>query len=386
MYLRVNSNLDMASNTPCEDEHTEAILPVPTGAWSFFTILDGHSGGETSKWLSKNLIPAVVGALADFYSSLRKDDPHACPSEEALEKNVKDTFLRLDDDIVNDAVQQAFAAESKESAVKLLAPAYAGSCALLAFYESESHLLRVAITGDSRAVLGRRILDEKGNTRYKVLLLSTEQDGHNVAEEYRLHAEHLGEIVVKNGRVLGMGISRAFGDAPYKWTLDIQAKLKKLYLGRSIRPHVKTPPYLTAEPELTTTKIQPGDFLILASDGLWESLSSEDAVGLVGWWLNKQQDGTAKLPPDLPVITDPDVPESHSARYGQWGAKKRFIKVDSNVATHLIRNALGGSDEDLSAALLSLGSARSRVYRSVLLVFPSLYLNFMQIGMISLRR
>ncbi|EIN07900.1 protein serine/threonine phosphatase 2C [Punctularia strigosozonata HHB-11173 SS5] len=353
----------LASNQPCEDEHTEVQLPVPSGIWSFFAVMDGHSGGETSKWLRENLIPAVAGALADLYGAVSRQCSYVSLPEADIEKNIKATFLRLDDDIVNDAVERALASESKEAAVQLLAPAYAGSCALLAFYESDSRILRVAITGDSRAILGRRVQDANGRTRYEVRLLSTEQDGHNVAEEYRLNAEHLGEVVVKNGRVLSMGPSRAFGDARYKWGRDVQARLKRTYLGRSIFPDVKTPPYLTAEPELTMTKIKPGDFMIMASDGLWESLSSEDAVGLVGWWLEGKHDTSTKEPKHLPVVADEESLEGPSVRYRQWNTKQRFVNVDSNAATHLIRNALGGSDQDLLAALLSMGSARSRVYR-----------------------
>ena len=41
-------------------------------------------------------------------------------------------------------------------------------------------------------------------------------------------------------------------------------------------------PALTPQPELTQHKLTPEDeFLVLASDGLWDKLSSEEAVGLV---------------------------------------------------------------------------------------------------------
>lgn len=41
-------------------------------------------------------------------------------------------------------------------AMSQLAPAYSGSCAIVSYYHSESRVLKVACTGDSRAVLGRR--------------------------------------------------------------------------------------------------------------------------------------------------------------------------------------------------------------------------------------
>ncbi|KAH9939437.1 phosphatase 2C-like domain-containing protein [Amylocystis lapponica] len=356
--------VQFASNNPTEDDHAESLVPTPSGHWAFFSVLDGHSGWETSAWLRENLIPAVCGALADLYSKLKDLDPAApSPAAPEIDRTIQHTFLRLDDDIVHSAVEKVFSSTSRLAAINLLAPAYAGSCALLAFYDSDTRLLRVALTGDSRAVLGRRTTDKNGNFIYEAHVLSVEQDGHNVAEEYRLNAHHPGEAVVVNGRVLGMGPSRAFGDARYKWNRDIQERLKRSYLGRTPLAHVKTPPYLTAEPEVTTWEVKPGDFLILGTDGLWECLSSEEAVGLVGLW--KDRDGTpntsdsALAPRDLPVNMEN---EDDSIRYRQWGVEKRFVNHDRNAATHLVRNALGGAEVDLTAALLSMRAPRSRTY------------------------
>merc|ERR1711977_238654 len=45
-------------------------------------------------------------------------------------------------------------------------------------------------------------------------------------------------------------------------------------------------------------------------------------------------------------------------RQQQWGVKggemERFVVEDKNVATHLVRNALGGKDKDMVCALLTL--------------------------------
>ncbi|EED80081.1 predicted protein [Postia placenta Mad-698-R] len=362
------------SNNPIEDDHAEAILPVPSGFWSFFAVLDGHSGWETSAWLRENLIPATSGALADIYQAHRPPAPSDAlplPASVEIDQSIKDTFKRLDDDIVHRAVEQVFAAGTRTAAARLLAPAYAGSCALLAFYDSHTRVLRAALAGDSRAVLGRRTVDARGRPAYAVHVLTVEQDGHNPAEEYRLNAQHPGEAVVVNGRVLGMGPSRAFGDALFKWTRDVQWKLKQSFLGRTPRANVKTPPYLTAEPEVTSFEVEPGDFLILATDGLWECLSSREAVGLVGLWLESQKgplpqsDTSSVMPKDLPVLIedDEDAPvEESTVRHRQWGAEKRFANADGNAATHLLRNALGGADQDLTAAILSLRSPRSRTF------------------------
>ncbi|KIJ25277.1 hypothetical protein M422DRAFT_193666, partial [Sphaerobolus stellatus SS14] len=176
-----------------------------------------------------------------------------------------------------------------------------------------------------------------------------------------VEAEHPGEEVVKNGRTMGFAPSRVFGDARYKWSREVQTRLKKDFLGRSVLDSVKTPPYFTAEPVVTKVDgIKEGDFLILASDGLPECLSDHEAVGLVGKWINKPELSTAQGDPRSAADK---AREDATPRHGQWNTEKKFITIDSNAATHLIRNCLGGGDQDLLKAILSIQSPRARIYR-----------------------
>jgi pyruvate dehydrogenase phosphatase len=380
----------LGSNDPNEDDHATAILPHAKGTWSLFAVLDGHSGWETSAWLREKMIPAVADSLTDLYtkhhtlngsilstawtlfggSGKGKNDGDAfTPPGKSIEGIIKDTFTRLDHEIVHQVVDRVFSTASKNAGINLLAPSYSGSCALLGFYDSHTRLLRIAVTGDSRAILGRRTIDENGNIKYAVHVLSVDQDGNNPLEIERLNksAEHPDEEVIKNGRVLGMGPSRAFGDARWKWPLATQERLHKEYLGRSIRPDVKTPPYLTAEPVVTTTKVEKGDFLIMATDGLWECLQNEEAVGLVGAWLDRDSN-QRQLEASEGVLERTALPvalpeRDTTVRYRQWASKKAFVNIDRNVATHLARNALGGADTDLVSALLSMRAPRARTYR-----------------------
>lgn len=344
-------------------------------------IYDGHNGPYTSAFLMDMLPAALVGALSDLFSKrevqLRESrelgsEPVTRPTGEEIDQTIKETFLRVDDDIVNWNVDRAFSSQTKEAALKFLQLAQAGSCALLAFWEEETRLLRVALTGDSRAVLGRRTKDERGRDTYEVHVLSVDQNASNPAEEARMNAEHPDEKVIENGRILGWGISRAFGDAAMKWSRDLQARIHSQYLGDSPWTDVKTPPYFTAEPEITTTEVQHGDFLVMASDGLWDCLTNEEVVGLVGVWLEKNSmpsNGRLSFPADgvvepesLPVTLTED---QRTPVYRWWRAKKRFLNVDDNVATHLVRNALGGADTELTSMLLSLNPSRSRRFRFV---------------------
>lgn len=304
------------------------------------------------------------------------------PTSEAIDAAIKKGFLNLDHEIVNESVDKVLKSNSRRMAAELLAPALSGSCALLSFYDSVSKDLKVAVAGDSRAVLGR--LGPGG--KWTATPLSEDLTGGTPSEVKRLREEHPGEpYVTRNGRILGgLEPSRAFGDAVYKWTKDVQNKIKGQYFGRTPSPHLKTPPYVTAEPVITTTKIDPskGDFVVMATDGLWEMLSNEEVVGLVAQWLDQQKSDSGSKAwlqswfsfggqKQFPVETANNAEGEGQRRpirqqqYGLSEGTSRFVYEDKNVATHIVRNAMGGKDHDMLCALLTLPSPYSRRYRYV---------------------
>ncbi|KAF2004914.1 protein serine/threonine phosphatase 2C [Amniculicola lignicola CBS 123094] len=387
------------SNFPIEDDHAEKIIEVPSnlavtesGAapsdWMFWGVFDGHSGWVTSAKLRQTLISFVARELNATYKAALEDPALHFPSSAAIDQAIKTGFLRLDHEIVHDSVAKVKKAQSKAAAAELLAPALSGSCALLSFYDSKSKLLRVACTGDSRAILGRR----GPNGKWTATQLSEDQTGSTESEVERLRREHPGEPnVVRNGRILGgLEPSRAFGDAYYKWTMTTIKELKESYFARTPRDYFKSPPYVTAEPVVTTTKVEPekGDFVVMATDGLWEMLTNEEVVGLVGQWIDAQGgvDGqnaqtsswlkswfSSEKPLPIEQHGGPDkTGQKAPIRQRQWGMKgptsDRFVIEDKNAATHLIRNALGGKDQDQLSALLTLPSPFSRRYRDDLTV------------------
>ncbi|KAK0654675.1 (Pyruvate dehydrogenase (acetyl-transferring))-phosphatase 1 [Lasiodiplodia hormozganensis] len=392
--------VQIPSNDPIEDDHAEKIIEVPQSVastddgssnsdWMFWGVFDGHSGWITSAKLRNSLISFVARELNATYKSALADPSVKLPTAESIDKAIKTGFLRLDHEIVHESVQKVMKAQSKRVAAELLAPALAGSCGLLSFYDSNSKLLRVACTGDSRAVLGRR----GSNGKWTATPLSVDQTGGTEEEAARLRREHPGEPdVTRNGRILGgLEPSRAFGDAVYKWSIETQRKIKEFYFGRSSPALLKTPPYVTAEPVVTTTKVQPekGDFVVMATDGLWEMLTNEEVVGLVGQWLESQAEGKngqsntnawlkswfsqqKGLPIEKDGLQQDMSGQRAPIRQRQWGVKgsetERFIVEDKNAATHLVRNALGGKNQDQLCALLTLPSPFSRRYRDDLTV------------------
>jgi protein phosphatase 2C family protein 2/3 len=61
-----------------------------------------------------------------------------------------------------------------------------------------------------------------------------------------------------------------------------------LAMARSIGDHAVSAVGVIAEPVVTKHKIAPNDeFLILASDGVWEFISSQEAVDIVGEHLDR---------------------------------------------------------------------------------------------------
>ncbi len=374
----------------------------PESAVEAADVLD-TSGWTTSAKLRQVLIGFVARELNATYKAALADPALTLPRPEAIDAAIKKGFVRLDHEIIHESVEKVIKADSKRVAAELLAPALSGSCALLSFYDSQSKTLRVACTGDSRAVLGRR----NAHGKWTATPLSVDQTGSNEEEAARLRHEHPGEAnVVRDGRVLGgLEPTRAFGDSFYKWTREVQQRIKGSFFGRTPSQLLQTPPYVTAEPVVTTTKVDPsqGDFVVMATDGLWEMLSNEQVVGLVGQWLEAQGEqehgasGVSKSWLDswfktnrksktLPVEKEDDGitngkknGQKKPVRQQQWGLNgnddddSRFVVEDKNVATHLVRNALGGRNRDLVCALLTLPSPYSRRYRYVIIVLILLF-------------
>ncbi|MBA0665231.1 hypothetical protein Goklo_005121, partial [Gossypium klotzschianum] len=154
-----------------------------------------------------------------------------------------------------------------------------GSCCLVGIVCSG--MLYIANAGDSRVVLGR--LDNTYK-EVKAVPLSSEHNAsvESVREELRsLHPNDPQIVVLKHTvwRVKGIiQISRSIGDAYLK-----SAEFNRDPLLPKFRvPEPFDKPILSAEPETLVQKLDPEDqFLIFASDGLWEHLSSQEAVDIV---------------------------------------------------------------------------------------------------------
>ncbi|KAF2221557.1 phosphatase 2C-like domain-containing protein [Elsinoe ampelina] len=349
------------SNSPCEDRYTHGLFSSPWNnaeCWYTWGVFDGHSGWQTAELLKQQLTPVVRQHLG----RVKMEGVDGTPRVNDIQRAIMDGFIQLDNLIFDTAREARDSQNPLQDTIKCLAPAFAGSCALLSLFDAKTRMLHVACTGDSRAVLGRRIADSK----WEAVALSADQNGRNQDEMTRIQREHPGEdAIARDGRMLGLAVSRAFGDSRWKLPLDMQREYQRRFYGPSPltpRYDIRTPPYLTAEPVVTSITIEHDrpSFLIMASDGMWDTLSNEQAVELVGKWIDAR-DGRAAV----------QAPQNYGKfDFGQFwkGVSWRFIPArttvrDDNAAVHLVRNALGGNHSELLHGRLAFDAPLSRKVR-----------------------
>ncbi|KAI4345424.1 hypothetical protein L6164_012550 [Bauhinia variegata] len=151
-----------------------------------------------------------------------------------------------------------------------------GSCVLLVLLHG--NYLYTLNLGDSRAVLATSSTGD-GNERLKAIQLTESHTVENEAERARLLAEHPDDpMTIVAGKVKGkLKVTRAFGVGYLK-----KKNLNDALMGILRVQDLKSPPYISTEPSLNVHKISNSDqFVIEASDGLFDFFSNDEAVKLV---------------------------------------------------------------------------------------------------------
>ena len=350
----VNCRADGAqlpSNSPCEDRFNRAkkITLWDNKEWIAATVFDGHNGWQTAEYLQKELLTHVQRSLRELKPESR--------SEPDIQLAVKKAFIDLDQSIIKNYIDNGenihLALEEK---VRYMQIAMSGSCALLSLYDPTTSQLYTACTGDSRAILGRKNL----NGTWAVEALSKDQRGDHEEEMTRIQEEHPSEEdVTKDGKVLGLACTRAFGDSQWKLPYEVQFELGKRFCSHGPMDKCKTPPYLTAEPVITVVKITEPSFTILATDGFWDKCENEEALDLVVKWItgNCQPREEAKYAPGF------DYLERWNGFDTRYLEERATLEDRDNVAVHLLRNACGGDHREFLAGNLAFQPPYSRLVR-----------------------
>ncbi|KAK8683637.1 hypothetical protein V6N13_039691 [Hibiscus sabdariffa] len=199
-----------------EDRFSASVELQGDSKQAFFGVFDGHGGAKAAEFAAQKLEKNIL------------DEVFRIKDETTVEEAVKEGYLKTDADF------------SKEDAA-------GGTCCVTALIRNRN--LLVSNAGDCRAVLSR------GGTAEA---LTSDHRPSREDERNRIHSLG-GYVDLCRGvwRVHGsLAVSRAIGDH-----------------------HLK--PWVIAEPETKIVSIEPEcEFLILASDGLWDKVSNQEAVDI----------------------------------------------------------------------------------------------------------
>ncbi|XP_047970619.1 probable protein phosphatase 2C 60 [Salvia hispanica] len=223
---------------------------------TFVGVYDGHGGPETSRFINDHLFPHLKRFAAE----------HQSMSVEVIRK----AFQATEDGFFS-VVSRHWPTRPQIAAV--------GSCCLVGIICNGT--LYIANLGDSRAVLGRLV---KATGEVLAIQLSAEHNAsfESVRQELQsLHPDDSHIVVLKHNvwRVKGLiQISRSIGDVYLK---KAEFNREPLFQKFRLREPFKRP-ILSADPAIAVQQLLPHDqFIIFASDGLWEHLTNQEAVDIV---------------------------------------------------------------------------------------------------------
>ncbi|KAH6767271.1 ATPase [Perilla frutescens var. hirtella] len=269
----VNGEFSMAvvqANNLLEDQsqlESGCLSTTESGPYGTFVgVYDGHGGPETSRFINEHLFPHLKRFAAE----------HQSMSVEVIRK----AFQATEDGFLS-VVSRQWPTRPQIAAV--------GSCCLVGIVCNG--ILYIANLGDSRAVLGRLV---KATGEVLAIQLSAEHNAsfESVRQELQsLHPDDSHIVVLKHNvwRVKGLiQISRSIGDVYLK---RAEFNREPLFQKFRLREPFKRP-ILSADPAIAVQQLLPHDqFIIFASDGLWEHLTNQGAVDLVQ---NHPRNGSAK--------------------------------------------------------------------------------------------
>ncbi|OWZ12816.1 hypothetical protein PHMEG_00013958 [Phytophthora megakarya] len=261
------AHADMGARKHMEDAHTiiqdlciESLSRLGLHPQSYFAVYDGHGGEEASSFLGDVLHHNIIET---FFMKKTELKPLIDKSPEELQsmitKRLIDAFERTDEEFLNESERPQ-----------------AGSTATTVFVAGK--YMFVSNVGDSRTVMSRGGKAER---------LSNDHKPSRSDEAQRIR--DTGGFVI-HGRIMGeLAVSRAFGDAPFK-TFDlpeppkeeVDSKPRSEYDSQElpVNPNdILKGPLVIPTPEITVTELtEECEFVMLASDGLYDVLKDQEAV------------------------------------------------------------------------------------------------------------
>ncbi|KAJ7491082.1 phosphatase 2C-like domain-containing protein [Mycena latifolia] len=334
-----------------QDRYVLRQLNVHGQLWTLTGVFDGHLGDETVEHVAHHLPIIVEQFLQEFIS---ENDPNPRVTPTLISGLFSRSIVAFDDAIAGDILKLFGGAdhlarysdreireiindqEKGGDNYKKARLCMYGTTALVALTDPEHENLWVANLGDCQAVL----VSPRATEEWDVEFITSEHNGDNDAEIERVRREHPGEPeCVVNRRVLGaLAPFRGLGDVPFKqppaFTRRVLYNLAPGFadtapweacLARNL-----TPPYVSATAEITHRRLvsRAGPrprYLVLASDGFADLCRAAGPTRVLTAWASREAAATAANAP-----------------------------ATGNLASRLLRQAIGGEDRASVSCMLTL--------------------------------
>jgi len=216
----------------------------------YMSVCDGHGveGHFVSDFI-KETLPYDMSENLKNMNILTEDENE----KNKLYQIIKETFIFANEKLVdNEEINSLFS----------------GSTCVSVIYTPEK--LIVPNIGDSRAVLGRLI--NKENNEYKAINLSRDHKPTEKDEAQR--------IIENDGRIQPFTEEGEFVGPERVWIKE--EEVPGLAMTRSFGDRVAATVGVMSEPEIKEFDFDENDkFMIIASDGIWEFISSQECVNII---------------------------------------------------------------------------------------------------------
>ena len=216
----------------------------------YMSVCDGHGiEGHFVSDFMKEILPYDMSENLKNCNLMTESEKE----REKIHQIIKETFIIANEKLVdNEEINSLFS----------------GSTCVSVIYTPEK--LIVPNIGDSRAVLGRLINKEKNE--YKAINLSRDHKPTEKDEAQR--------IIENDGRIQPFTEEGEFVGPERVWIKE--EEVPGLAMTRSFGDRVAATVGVMSEPEIKEFLFDEGDkFMIIASDGIWEFISSQECVDII---------------------------------------------------------------------------------------------------------